>query len=86
MENQKGKVSFKPGTSKVSFSLIYKATCKYSDMEGGDSTIEVKIEKVNDKVNCIRFQKVQGDKLTFLDLFNELKDDLIERDIILRIE
>lgn len=45
--------------------------------------VDLSIERVEEGVRCIRMQRVKGDKLEFLELFNELKEALIDRDLIL---
>ncbi len=53
------------------------------DPEAGDTTLDLKIEKVDAEVNCIRINRVAGSKLDFLRIYQDFKDKLMEGDAIL---
>ena len=43
----------------------------------------LRIESASPEVNCIRVERVAGDKMDFLQTFNELRDVLIDMDAII---
>ena len=49
----------------------------------GDTILDVRIEKVEEEVNCVRVQRVEGSKLEFLRIFNGLRDTLIENELLI---
>eukprot|EP00826_Nyctotherus_ovalis_P000185 TRINITY_DN0_c212_g1_i9.p1 TRINITY_DN0_c212_g1~~TRINITY_DN0_c212_g1_i9.p1 ORF type:complete len:101 (+),score=24.45 TRINITY_DN0_c212_g1_i9:59-361(+) len=75
IEKQEGVATFQKGT--------YKGRCRYETKDIGDILVDLNIERVEEGVRCIRVQRVKGDKLEFLQLFNELKEALIDKDLIL---
>ena len=60
----------------------YKISGKYTTFEE-DTAINVRIEKADEGVNCIKIEKVAGDKMEFLGIFNEIRDMLTEAKMIL---
>lgn len=61
----------------------YKIQTAFADLEVGDTAMDIRIEKVDDDVNCVRFQRTFGNKLEYLRLYTLIKDALIEQNIIL---
>lgn len=56
-----------------------KAKCLMNEDE---TTVNIKVEKIDENVNCIRVSRVDGNKMAFLDLYNELKVFLSEVEMI----
>lgn len=45
--------------------------------------MNVKVEKADENVMCVRFEKVHGGKMNYLNIFKEVKDYLIEAEMII---
>lgn len=61
----------------------YKLQAQCSNNEA-DILLNVKIEKVDENVKCIRVEKVCGAKMEFLSIFNEIKNHLTEAEMIIQ--
>lgn len=61
----------------------YKLQAQCSNNEA-DVLIDVKVEKVDENVKCIRVKKVCGAKMEFLSIFNEIKNHLTEAEMIIQ--
>lgn len=54
-----------------------------NSLEENEVTFNVRIEKADENANCIRIEKVSGDKMRFFEIFNELKEKLTELNAII---
>lgn len=60
----------------------YKLKAKCT-IQGDQTIVSAKVEQVEDGVNCLRLQKVEGNKMDFFEIFNEIQTHLEEANMIL---
>lgn len=60
----------------------YKLEAKCS-IQGDQTIISARIEKVEEGVNCIRMKMIEGNKMDFFDIFKEIQEHLDKTEAIL---
>lgn len=55
----------------------------HSSVKGAEVVSNIIVEKVDENVRCIRMEKVSGDRIEFLRVFTELKEELEADEMIL---
>ena len=61
----------------------YKAVGARKNPDREEFSYKVNLEMVNEDITCIRFQKKEGDKIDFLQMFKQLNEDLLMMDAII---